>query len=84
MDPLSVWLQAHPILSLVLVAAPAAALVIAAAPLLRVEMRTSDARREAVVGIRLRATNVVVVVLALVAGALLVSYAVAELAYRIG
>jgi hypothetical protein len=84
MDPITRWLQSVRVADLALVMSPGLALLIAAAPLLRLEMRTESAGREAVLGIRLKAANVVIGLLALLVGGLLVGHILAESVLQVG
>ena len=84
MDPVNSWLNGQRVLDLILVALPALALLVAAAPLIRVELRNATDGREAVFGLRLKALNVVVVLLALLIGGLLVGHIVFESVLQVG
>lgn len=84
MEPITRWLNGQRLLDVVLVSAPAVAFLLAAAPLLRLELRKSDAGREAVLGVRLRAINVVIGLVALAIGGLLVGHILAETVLRVG
>ena len=61
-----------------LVLSPAVALLLAALPLIRFGVQTSDAGREAVLGVRLKAANALIGLLALVIGGVLVWHIVFE------
>jgi hypothetical protein len=78
MEPVNRWLNGARVLDLLVVASPAVALVLAVAPLVRLELRKSDAGREAVLGLRLQVANVMIGLLALVIGGLLVGHIVLE------
>jgi hypothetical protein len=84
MDPVNTWLNGQRALDLVLVALPAVALLVAAAPLIRVELRHANDGREAVFGLRLKALNVLVGLLALLIGGLLVGHIVFESVLQVG
>jgi hypothetical protein len=84
MDPVNRWLNGERGLDLILVAAPVIALLLTAAPLVRIELRTSDSGREAVLGLRLRALNVAVGLLALLIGGLLAGHIVFESVLELG
>lgn len=71
-------------LDLALVAAPALALLAAAAPLLRVELRDRDGARELALGVRLRALNLLIAVLALGVGVLLAGHILVESVLQVG
>ncbi|HEX6139344.1 MAG TPA: hypothetical protein VF013_02625 [Candidatus Limnocylindria bacterium] len=72
------------VLDLALVAAPALALLAAAAPLLRVELRDRDGTRELALGVRLRALNLLIAVLALGVGVLLAGHILVESVLQLG
>jgi hypothetical protein len=72
------------VLDLLLVAGPVVAFLLAVAPLIRVELRSADSGREAVLGLRLKWLNVAVGLLALLIGALLVGHIVFESVLEIG
>jgi hypothetical protein len=79
LDSINQWLTSAPrLVDLMLVISPAIALCLAAAPLLRFEVTSSESGREAHLGVRLRAANVVVCVLALGIGVLLAWHIVFE------
>lgn len=85
MEPINEVLQGSRPLDLLLVVAPILALVAAIAPLLRLELRGgADGGREAVVGLRLRAVNLLVIGVALVVGGFLVSHIVVESVLQLG
>ncbi len=84
MDPVNAWLNGQRVLDLILVALPGIALLVAAAPLIRVELRNATDGREAVFGLRLKAFNVLVVLLALLIGGLLVGHIVFENVLQVG
>ena len=84
MDPLNTWLNGQRILDLLLVALPGVALCVAAAPLIRVELRSASDGREAVLGLRLKAFNVLVGLIALAVGGLLVGHIVFESVLQVG
>jgi hypothetical protein len=84
MEPVNSWLDGQRVLDLILVALPAIALLVAAAPLVRVELRNVTDGREAVFGLRLKALNVGVVLLALLVGGLLVGHIVFESVLQVG
>lgn len=71
-------------LDLLLVIAPALALALAILPLVRLDVRMSEAGREVVVGLRLRAANVLVGLTALAIGLILVWYFLTEAAIEAG
>lgn len=77
-EPLTAWLATARPADLLLVLAPAAALALAVLPLVRVQLRSDESGREAVVSIRLRAVNIGVALVALGLGALLVWHIVYE------
>jgi hypothetical protein len=52
--------------------------LLAVAPLVRIELKTSDSGREAVLGLRLKLANVLIGLLALLIGGLLVGHIVLE------
>jgi hypothetical protein len=85
MEPINEVLQGARPLDLLLVGAPVFALVTAMAPLLRLELRGgSDGGREAVLGLRLRAVNLVVVGVAVMVGGFLLSHIVVESVLQLG
>jgi hypothetical protein len=84
MDPVNSWLNGQRLLDLVLVALPVFALLVAAAPLIRVELRSAGDGREAVLGLRLKAFNVLVGLLALLIGGLLLGHIVFESVLQVG
>lgn len=84
MEPVTRWLQSVRIVDLILVVAPGIALLIAAAPLVRLELHRDAAGREAVVGVRLKAANVAIGLLALLIGVLLVDHILAESVLQVG
>jgi hypothetical protein len=84
MDPVNRWLDGQRVLDLLLVAAPVVALLLAVAPLVRVELRSSDSGREAVLGLRLKGLNMVVGLLALLIGGLLLGHIVFESVLQVG
>jgi hypothetical protein len=84
MDPLTRWMQSVRVVDVLLVVSPAIALLIAAAPLLRLELHNSQTGREAIVGVRLKAANVIVGLFALLIGVLLVGHILAESVLQVG
>ncbi len=84
MDPVTRWLQSVRIVDLILVMSPGLALLFAAAPLLRLEVRNEDSGREAILGVRLKAANVAIGLLALLIGVLLVGHILAESVLQVG
>jgi hypothetical protein len=84
MDPLNSWLDGQRVLDLLLVAAPVVALLLAVAPLIRVELRSADSGREAVLGLRLKGLNVAVGLLALLIGGLLIGHILFESVLQVG
>jgi len=84
MEPVTRWMQSVRIVDLILVMSPGIALLIAAAPLLRLEVRNANSGREAVLGVRLKAANLVIGVLALFIGVLLVGHILAESVLQVG
>jgi hypothetical protein len=84
MEPVTRWLNSQRLLDALLVGAPAVAFLLAAAPLLRLELRMSDTGREAVLGVRLRAVNVVIGLVALVVGGLLIGHILFESVLQVG
>ena len=84
LDPVNPWLNGQRLLDLVLVALPVIALLVAAAPLVRVELRSAADGREAVLGVRLKALNVLVGLLALSIGGLLIGHIVFESVLQLG
>ena len=85
MDSLNAWLSTAPrFVDLLLVLSPAIALCIAAAPLLRFDVTSDTSGREAHLGVRLRAANVVVGLLALGIGVVLVWHIVSESVLQAG
>ena len=84
MDPVTRWLQSVRLVDLLLVVSPGIALLVAAAPLLRLEIRNQDTGREAVLGVRLMAANVLIGLLALVIGVLIVGHILAESVLQVG
>ncbi|HEY8135258.1 MAG TPA: hypothetical protein VIF08_04395 [Candidatus Limnocylindrales bacterium] len=84
MEPVTRWMQTVRIIDLMLVVSPVIALLIAAAPLVRVELHREATGREAVVGVRLKAANVLIGLLALFIAVLLVGHILAESVLRVG
>jgi hypothetical protein len=84
MEPATRWLNGQRLVDLLLVSAPVVAFVLAAAPLLRLELRASDGGREAVLGVRLRALNVVIALIALLIGGLLLGHILFESVLQVG
>jgi hypothetical protein len=84
MDPVNSWLDGQRVLDLLLVAAPVVALLFAVAPLVRVELRSNESGREAVLGLRLKGLNVAVGLLALLIGGLLLGHIVFESVLQVG
>ena len=84
MDPVTRWMQSVRIVDLILVASPGIALLIAAAPLLRLEVHKRESGHEAVLGVRLKAANVIIGLLALLIGTLLVGHILAESVLQVG
>jgi hypothetical protein len=78
MEPVNRWLNGMRVLDLLVVASPVVALLLAVAPLVRIELKTSDSGREAVLGLRLKLANVLIGLLALLIGGLLVGHIVLE------
>jgi hypothetical protein len=84
MEAVNAWLNAQPrFLDLLLVIAPAVALLLALVPLLRLELTTGKGG-ELVLGLKLRALNVAVGLIALAVGGLLVAHIVAESVLQAG
>ncbi len=86
MEPVNEAMNRMRPLDLLLIAAPLVALLAAVVPLLRLELRRdagADAT-EAVIGLRLRAANLLVGFLALAVAGLLVAHIVVESVLRIG
>ncbi len=84
MESANALLNGQRLLDLVLVLSPAVALLLAMIPLVRLDFRTSDVGREAVVGLRLRAANVAVGLVALGIGGLLLWHIVFESVMELG
>jgi hypothetical protein len=84
LESVNAWLAPRRALDLVLVLSPAIAFILAGAPLLRLELRPGESGREAVLGVRLLAVNVVVGLLALGVGAVLAWHIVFELMMELG
>jgi hypothetical protein len=85
MDALTGWLNSAPrSVDMVLIVSPAIAFCLAAAPLLRFDVTIGSSGREARLGVRLRAANVVVGLVALAIGALLVWHIVFESVMQVG
>jgi hypothetical protein len=85
LDTMNVGLSsAGRLVDLALVVSPAVALLLAALPLVRVDLRTSDLGREAVLGVRLKIANVIVSLLALAIGGLLLWHIVFESVMEVG
>jgi len=85
MDSINGWLNGAPrFVDLALVVSPAVALCLAAIPLLRFEVTSSNGGQEAHLGVRLRAANVVVSLLALGVGLLLLWHIVFESVMQVG
>ena len=83
-DPLNTWLDSQRILDVLLVGAPAVAVVLAGLPLLRVSITAEEGGRLATIGIRLRAANVVIGVVAVLTGAVLGGHIVFEAVLQVG
>jgi hypothetical protein len=84
MESANAWLTSQPrFVDLLLVLAPAVALLVAVVPLVRLELTTGK-DGEIVIGVRMRALNVIVGLLALIVGAFLVSHIVAESVLQAG
>jgi hypothetical protein len=77
-------LETYRALDLLLVMAPLPAVLLAMAPLVRLELRHGQAGTEAVVGLRLRAVNLLVGAVALLLGVFLAGHIVVESVLRIG
>jgi hypothetical protein len=84
MEPVTRWMQSVRVVDLVLVVSPVIALFVAMAPLIRLELRSADSGREAVVGLRLKGLNVAVGLLALLIGGLLLGHIVFESVLQVG
>ena len=84
LDPANSWLNGQRLLDLALVALPVIALLVAAAPLVRIELRSAADGREAVLGVRLKALNVLVGLLALSIAGLLIGHIVFESVLQLG
>ena len=84
MDAINQFLFGRRWADLLLVVSPAIALLIATIPLVHLELKTGDSGREATVGIRLRAANVIVGLTALGIGGLLVWHIVFESVMELG
>jgi hypothetical protein len=78
MESVNMWLAGVRAVDLALVLSPAVALVLAVVPLVRLEVRPAAGGREALVGVRLRAANLLVGGLAAVTGAVLVWHVLFE------
>ena len=78
MESANAILNGQRVLDLLLVMSPAIALLLALIPLVRLDFRTSDVGREAVVGLRMRAANVAVGLIALAIGGVLLWHIVFE------
>ena len=83
-DPLNSWLNSQRFLDLILVTAPAVAVVLAAVPLLRLSLTKEDGGQSANIGVRLRAANIGICVLALAVGGLLIGHIVWESVLELG
>ena len=84
MESANAVLNGQRFLDLLLIVSPAIALCLAVVPLVRLDFRSSDVGREAVVGLRLRAGNVVVGLVALAVGGVIVWHIVFESVMELG
>ncbi len=84
MEPVTRWLNGQRLLDLLLVSAPAVAFVLAAAPLVRLELRTSETGREAMLGMRLRGLNIAIGLVALLTAGLLIGHILFESVLQVG
>ena len=84
MESASALLNGQRFLDLALVISPAIALLLALVPLVRLDVRSGEFGREAVVGLRLKAANVAVGLVALAVGGLLVWHIVLESVLELG
>jgi len=85
MDALTGWLNTAPrSVDLVLIVSPAIAFCLAAAPLLRFDLTADSSGREARLGVRLRAANVVAGLVAIAIGGVLVWHIVFESVMQVG
>jgi hypothetical protein len=84
MESANSLLNGQRLLDLVLVVSPAIALLLAIVPLVRLDFRSTELGREAVVGLRLRAANVAVALIALAVGGVLVWHIVFESVMELG
>lgn len=84
MEPVTRWMQSVRVIDLILVVSPVIALLIAVAPLMKVELRNQGGAREAVLGVRLKAANVVIGLLALLIGGLFLGHIVFESVLQVG
>jgi len=84
MESANALLNGQRFLDLVLVVSPAIALLLAIVPLVRLDLRSSEIGREAVVGLRLRAANVAVGLVALAIGGILLWHIVFESVMELG
>ena len=84
MEPVTRWMQSVRVVDLILVVSPAIALLIAAAPLVRLELHREATGREAVLGVRLKAANVLIGLLALFIGVLIVGHILTESVLGVG
>jgi hypothetical protein len=83
-DPLNSWLNNQRLLDLALVVAPALAALLAALPLVRIGYTHLEGGSEASLSVRLRALNVIVVVIGLGVACLLVGHILFESVMHIG
>jgi hypothetical protein len=83
-DPLNTWLNSQRVVDLALLLLPAAAALMAGVPLVRLGASRVDGASELSLSVRLRALNVVVVVVALAIGSLLVGHILFESVMQVG
>lgn len=84
MESANALLNGQRFLDLILVLSPAIALLLALVPLVRLDFRTSNVGREAVLGLRLRAANVALGLAAVAIGGLLLWHIVFESVMELG
>ncbi len=80
LDAVNAWRP----LDLLLVVAPAVAVLAAVLPLLRLELRAGEGGTEAIVAVRVRAANVVVILAGLALGGFLLAHIVSESVLQVG
>jgi hypothetical protein len=84
METINSGVSGNGVFDIALALSPVIALMLAGMPLIRVDMHAGSHGREAVVGVRLRAANVLVGLIAVAVGLVLVWHAVSELVLEAG